>query len=422
MEYPNVPAGWRSSRLKFVATINDEALSENTTPDRSIKYVDIGDVASQGEIIGATDYKFGHAPSRARRKVRDGDVIVSTVRTYLRAIAAIRDPDPDTIVSTGFAVIRPRELDPAFAAYALRASYFVDEVVAASTGVSYPAINSSALGNIAVLVPPLSTQRAIAAFLDRETAKIDTLVEKKRRLLDLLDEQRTALITHAVTRGLDPDVPMKDSGVEWLGEIPAHWDATKTKFVAKLRTGHTPSRQHPEYWDNTTVPWFGLADVWQIRDGTREYVSETKEKVSELGLAHSSAVKLPAGTVILSRTASVGFSAISATEMATTQDFVNWIPGERILPEYLLYVFRAMRQELKRLTMGSTHQTIYMPDVASFSTPVPPLSEQEAIISHIRGHALRVDVLSQGIRQAISLSEEYRTALISGAVTGLIEV
>jgi type I restriction enzyme, S subunit len=144
------------------------------------------------------------------------------------------------------------------------------------------------------------------------------------------------------------------------GQIPAHWQAKRTKFAARLRSGHTPSRQHPEYWYECTIPWFGLVDVWQLRDGTREIVTETAEKISELGLANSAARLLPRGTVMLSRTASVGFPGIMGVDMATTQDFVNWVCGPSLRPEYLLYVFRSMHHELRRLTMGSTHQTIYM--------------------------------------------------------------
>lgn len=164
----------------------------------------------------------------------------------------------------------------------------------------------------------------------------------------------------ATPRGFKPYPEYKDSGVEWLGDIPAHWEVNRTKFAARLRSGHTPSRQHLEYWQDCTIPWFGLADVWQIRDGRIEYVSETAEKISELGLANSAARLLPKGTVILSRTASVGFSAIMGVDMATTQDFVNWVCGPTLRPEYLLYVFRSMGQEFARLTMGSTHQTIYL--------------------------------------------------------------
>jgi restriction endonuclease S subunit len=209
----------------------------------------------------------------------------------------------------------------------------------------------------------------------------------------------------------------KDSGVEWLGHIPAHWEVNRTKFAARLRSGHTPSRQHAEYWVDCTIPWFGLADVWQIRDGHREYVNETSEKISELGLANSAARLLPKGTVILSRTASVGFSAILGVDMATTQDFVNWVCGPRLRPEYLLYVFRSMQHEFQRLTMGSTHQTIYMPDVGGFCTPIPPISEQDRTVAFVRERTKHIDALVAKNERLVELLQEMRTALITRAVT-----
>lgn len=209
----------------------------------------------------------------------------------------------------------------------------------------------------------------------------------------------------------------KDSGVEWLGVIPVHWEVKRTKFVARLNSGHTPSRQHPEYWVDCTIPWFGLSDVWQIRDGRAEYVTETAEKISELGLANSAARLLPKGTVILSRTASVGFSAILGVDMATTQDFVNWTCGPSLQPEYLLYVFRAMAQEFRRLTMGSTHQTIYMPDVAAFATPLPPLVEQARVVAFIRAETSRIDALIAKKERLIELLKEKKAALIGCAIT-----
>src|SRR5262249_38776938 len=136
----------------------------------------------------------------------------------------------------------------------------------------------------------------------------------------------------------------------------------------------------PEYWENCTIPWFTLADVWQIRDAKAEYVFETKEKISELGLANSAARLLPRGTVMFSRTASVGFSAIMGKDMATTQDFANWVCGPRLSPEYLLLAFRSMTSEFRRLMMGSTHNTIYMPDIQSLQFALPPLAEQSEIV------------------------------------------
>jgi type I restriction enzyme S subunit len=210
----------------------------------------------------------------------------------------------------------------------------------------------------------------------------------------------------------------KESGFEWIGRIPAHWQACRTKFVATLYSGHTPSRDKPEYWvaEECTIPWFTLADVWQLRDGTRTYLGDTSEKISPIGLTNSAARLLPAGTVIVSRTASVGFAGIMPRPMATTQDFVNWVCGDRIRPQFLLHVFRAMSGEFSRLTMGSTHQTIYMPDVRSFSTPLPPLDEQEEIIAFLDRATARIDGLIAKERRLIELLREKRLAIISHAV------
>ena len=313
--------------------------------------------------------------------------------------------------------------DPRYLTY-LHATLYAARVnvrsIKQSTGIQN--LDSASYLSESVAVPPEREQHAIADFLDRETAKVDALVARKERLIELLQEKRTALITRAVTRGLDPNAPMKESGVEWLGEVPSHWNVQRTKFVAKLRSGHTPSRKNPEYWENCTIPWFGLADVWQIRVGQLEYVHATTEKISEIGMANSAARLLPKGTVILSRTASVGFSAILGIDMATTQDFVNWICGPLLQPEFLLYVFRAMEPEFRRLTMGSTHQTIYMPDVGGFLTPVPPVPEQKQIVAFIRERTAAMDMLTARIGQAIDTLREFRTALISAAVTGKIDV
>ena len=190
----DVPEHWDFRRLKYTASINDEALTETTDPDYEFVYVDIGSVDAAKGIVATETYRFEDAPSRARRIVRDGDTIVSTVRTYLRAIAPIRDPDDNMIVSTGFAVVRPRKLDSGYLSYALRSPFFVETVVSRSTGVSYPAINAPEVGNIGVTIPTLDEQRSIAAFLDRE---------KVEKSIETLREYRTALISAAVTGKID---------------------------------------------------------------------------------------------------------------------------------------------------------------------------------------------------------------------------
>lgn len=273
---------------------------------------------------------------------------------------------------------------------------------------------------IPIPLPTAGDQHAITTFLDRETTRIDTLVAKKERLIELLQEKRAALITRVVTKGLDPSVPMKDSAVEWLGEIPAHWEVERIKWLAQMESGHTPDKKLDAYWIGGDVPWISLADTKQLREV--DYIASTAVMTTTEGLAHSSAHILPAGTVVFSRDATIGVCAITQAEMAVSQHFIGWVCGARIRPEYLLFVLRSMTEELERLTMGATVRTIGMPDVRSLATPIPPVPEQEEIVSHVRKHRERIDSLIAKVRDAINQLKELRTALISAAVTGKIDV
>lgn len=199
----DLPAHWEVKRLKYLATINDEALPDTTPPDHEMRYVDIGSVDSVKGVTTSEPLIFESAPSRARRIVRDGDTIVSTVRTYLRAIAAIREPAENLVVSTGFAVVRPWRMESGYLSYAARESRFVETVVARSVGVSYPAVNASEIATIPVPRPPAAEQRAIADYLDREMAKLDRLIGKVETAIERLREYRAALITAVVTGKVD---------------------------------------------------------------------------------------------------------------------------------------------------------------------------------------------------------------------------
>ena len=425
-----VPAHWPLRRLKYLAAIRpsnvDKHSVEGQTEIRLCNYID---VYNNDRIADGLDFMRATATDEQIRtfELRADDVLItkdSETWTDIAVPAHVPLDLPGVVCGYHLALLRPRaqHLRGDYLFWLLASRRINHQFAIAANGITRFGLSTDAITGAWLPCPDVAEQRAITAFLDRETARIDALVEKKQRLIALLREKRQAVITRAVTRGLDPNVPMKDSGVEWLGEVPAHWGVLRTKFVARLESGHTPSRQHPEYWVDCTIPWFSLADVWQIRGGRMDYVHETAEKVSELGIKNSAARLLPKGTVIVSRTASVGFSAILGLDMATTQDFVNWVCGPRIRPEYLLYVFRSMENEFRRLTMGSTHQTIYMPDVGRFTTPLPPLDEQDAIAAYIRRETSRIDALVAKIERAIALLREHRQALITAAVTGQIDV
>ncbi|MEE9266579.1 MAG: nucleotidyl transferase AbiEii/AbiGii toxin family protein [Gammaproteobacteria bacterium] len=423
-----IPAQWEVNRLKYVASINDEALPEDTDPNLEISYVDIGNVDTVRGISAKEAFVFENAPSRARRIVRDGDVIVSTVRTYLRAIAPIRDPEPNLIVSTGFAVIRPKALETLFAAHALRAPYFVDRVVAESVGVSFPAINASEMACFSIAYPDAGKQRTIAAFLDREIAKVDAMVAKKERLIELLQEKRTALITQAVTKGLDPNVPMKDSGVEWLGEIPEHWDLVPVKYCTvrrgdAIKTGPFGSQLLSSDMNSDAAKVYNQRTVLD-RDFEwgENYIS--KEKFQELG-----AFRVQPGDVLLTTRGTIGRCAIvpENAEVGILHPCLMRVhPNpDLISAEFLCLLIQdsfLVQTQLALASDATTIDVIYSETIKAVRVPCPPVKEQQAIVQFVDERISELDALVAKIRRGIDRLKEFRTALISAAVTGKIDV
>ena len=356
-------------------------------------------------------------------RVQCGDILLNITGASIGRSCQVNNEIARANVSQHVCVIR---LDSApdrrdFMSWFIKSQVAKDYFAFVQNGAARDGLNFDNISNLRVPLPTTSEMKSISNWLQGETAKIDHLIQKQERLIELLQEKRQAVISHAVTKGLDPTVPMKDSGTEWIGRIPRHWKALRLRFVARLESGHTPSRQHPEWWVDCTIPWFTLADVWQLRQGADE-VFETSEKVSELGLTNSSARLLPQGTVMLSRTASVGFSGIMGVPMATTQDFANWVCGDRLIPRFLLLILRAMQPDFERLKYGSTHSTIYMPDINAIRIALPPLNEQEAIVTKVASKTLQIDSLIAKANESVELMKERRSALISAAVTGKIDV
>lgn len=414
----DIPEHWEIKRLKYVSSINDETLTETTDPDYEFNYIDIGNVDAVEGIVGKETYRFENAPSRARRIVRQGDTIVSTVRTYLKAIAHIRESENHLIVSTGFAVVRPRGINPDYLFYTLRSPYFVETIVSRSTGVSYPAINASGVGAITVQIPPIEEQHAIAAFLDRKTAAIDALIAKKERHIELLKEKRAALISHAVTKGLNPNATMKNSGIEWIGEMPEGWEVKKLKRLGVVRYG---LGEPPEYVDDG-LPFIRATDIQKGKINLDDV-----KKVSNDDIPWSRNPLLNLGEILIVRSgAYTGDSAIvneniagciAGYDMVLTvkkghAPFVAWV----LLSKYMLNG----QIYLERLRAAQPH--LNAEELGGFIILVPPLVEQCNIAAFLDCESTKIDELINKVEVSISMLREYRTALISAAVTGKIDV
>ncbi len=404
-------------RLKYLATINDESLDEDTNADFEMQYIDIGNVDSSGRIDGLALYRFEDAPSRARRRVRDGDVIISTVRTYLQAITQIDKPPDNLVVSTGFAVVRPlpNKFDTNYCRFALREPVFLAEVEKRSVGVNYPAINASDLANIPVYIQPLPQQRAIADYLDRETARLDALVAAKEQLLGLLAEKRQALITHAVTRGLDSRAPLRDSGIPWLGEIPAHWKTSKFTWSIFIIEGQVD----PEIEPYVNMP---LIAPNHIESETGRLLFT--ETAADQG-AISGKYLCQSDDVIYSKIRPALRKATIAVEQCLcSADMYPLRSRENLRPEFLLFILLSEPfstwavLESNRVAMPKINRE----SLGGIRIPLPPSDEQCAIIEYITEQVAKLDNLRASTEHTITLLKERRRALIAAAVKGQIEV
>lgn len=269
--------------------------------------------------------------------------------------------------------------------------------------------------------PPREEQLNIVVFLNSETAKIDGLIADQQRLVGLLTEKRQAVISHAVTKGLNPDAPMNDSGIEWLGKVPAHWVLTPLKHLVEFRSGGTPSKGDPDYWDGD-IPWASAKDM------KVETLTDTADHITALAVSKGAASLLPAGTVlvvvrgmILAHTFPV---VTAAVPMAINQDLKGLLPRENMSPEYLAWALRGSAVETLRRVDEAGHGTkaLRMEEWGGMSIPVPPPKEQKAISRHIQDELSALDALLKDAGAAVNLLQERRTALISAAVTGQIDV
>lgn len=318
--------------------------------------------------------------------------------------------------------LRPRDgVDARWLYWWARSAFASGAFASIASGANIYHLSAERVRALPVRMVDSDQQRCIADFLDTETAHIDRLITAQQTVETVLMERREAGVIAAVT-GAHYD-SRRPSELAWADSLPEEWQEVRLGLLTKMGSGHTPSRSHPEWWIDTSIPWITTGEVQQVRNDRLEVITETREKISRTGLANSAAELHPAGTVVLCRTASAGYSAVMGTDMATSQDFVTWTCGPRLDPFYLLWCLRAMRQDLLgRLAMGSTHKTIYVPDLQMLRIPLPPVEKQREIVKGIRTQNNRTDRLVDAVRKQRALLLERRQALITAAVTGEFDV
>ena len=408
-----------SNRLRYLVDINCRALPESTPEDSEIEYLDISAVGTGCLVSEPASMRFGDAPSRARRLVRDGDTIISTVRTYLRAVWPVNGSTSKLVVSTGFAVLTPKlAIDPRYLGWVCQSSSFIDEVVARSNGVSYPAINAPDIGEIRVRLPTLSEQAAIADYLDAETARFDALIAKKQRMMELLEERALAHLAKIFGTKLEYDAAGRPIGVGGFMCI-------RLGALAEIQSGLTLDGGRRLEGDEVDLPYLRVANV---QDG-----SITLDEIKRVVVTSSLAARctLQSGDVLMTEGGDpdkLGRGAVWSGEISPClhQNHVFAIrTGSKLLPEFLALVTRTPYARVyfemtasKTTGIASTSTT----KISSFRVPLPLLEEQRAILKAI-GEAMEImDALKISISEQLMLLKEHRQALITAAVTGQLDI
>ena len=419
-----IPAHWEVRRLKSFATVRlsnvDKKSTEGQAAVRLCNYTDV----YYNEHIGP-DIEFMPATAtkeQVRRfSLRTGDVLItkdSEDWTDIAVPAVVPQDLPGVLCGYHLAHIRPgRGCDGAFLSRALAGIGPRDQYQLSANGVTRYGLTGDSIRASVLPLPPLAEQRAIAAFLDRETAKIDSLVAKKERLIELLQEKRTALISRAVAKGLDPNVPMKDSGVDWLGEIPAHWDVTALRRLI-AQVAHPlkvdPERAHREIgirsWgkgifhkDPIQGVHLGDKKVFDIRPG---------ELVLNIVFAWEGAVAV---------TSEDDRGMIASHRFPTFQHVSTLVDLDYLLMFLQSEHGRAL-MALNSPGAAGRNRTIRIDAFLDEEIPLPPLKEQQKIVAAFRSNEQRLQSLSARVHEAVGCLKELRTALISAAVTGRIDV
>jgi type I restriction enzyme S subunit len=311
------------------------------------------------------------------------------------------------------------ESSPKFIFYRLLSKTFIDVIDGSSFGAKMPRADWDTIQNLPVPSPSMEEQQAIASFLDQKTAKIDNLVSIKKQQIELLKEERTGIINQAVTKGLNPKAKMKDSGIEWLGEIPEHWEMRKvSRSFSLIGSGTTPKSDEISYYENGDINWIITGD---LNDGL---LLESSRKVTSKALEDYSTLKIyPRGTLLIAMYgATIGKVSIIEIEGCTNQACCALYGGDLILNKFAYYWFIANKPNVISLGYGGGQPNISQDLIRNLKISTPPVSEQHTILDYLDSQTTKIDKSISDAEKQIDFLKEYRTALISEAVTGKIDV
>ena len=400
-----------------------EEVKEQGHVDEQLLSVTIGrGIIRQEELLAESSKKDSSNLDKSKYKlVEPGDIAYNKMRAWQGAVGVSKYRG---IISPAYIVQRLRDkLIPEYFHYLFRTPGFAKEAERWSYGITSDqwSLRPQHFKMIYSCVPPLEEQELIVSFLHDFDQKIRRFIRNRRRLIELLNEQKQAIINQAVTCGLDPNVPLKPSGIDWLGDIPEHWELQKLRFIMDLQSGMTPSKTEETFW-NGSIPWVTPKDMKQAEiNNSIDHITYTALKHTNIRLIDPSVVLLVVRGMILARTVPV---AVTTRPITVNQDIKALIPRTNVNATYLRNLLCGLNNGIRLLVEESGHGTrVLRTDLLrNMLLPIPPLDEQRLINVTIEQKTVDLENAMSKAQEEISLIREYRTRLISDVVTGKVDV
>ena len=419
-----IPEGWEVHRLKFLLS----SLESGSRETGGGSQLDEGVFSLGGEHINwdgtlnldnskLISEEYYHSMNQGKLKINDVLLVKDGATIGKTAILRKKEFEKMAVNEHVFLMRSNKRISPRLLYYLIFGDSGFKQIKITEVGSAQGGINQDFIAKVYFSIPEdKHDQIAIANFLDKKTAKIDTLIEKGKILIELLKEKRAALINHAVTKGLDPNAKSKDSGVEWIGKIPEGWEIRRIDKLSTVSRGASPRPiDDPKYFDDKgEYSWVRIADV----TASERYLEKTTEKLSVLGISLSE--PLEPGRLFISIAGTVGKPIITKIKCCIHDGFV-YFKNLKVLNEYLYYIFIGGQAYLGLGKLG-TQLNLNTETIGLITIPLPSKTEQQKIVDYLDKNTAKIDKTIQKIQQKINLLEEYKKSLIHHVVTGKVDV
>lgn len=415
-----IPINWTKLSVRRITEDHKQGYySSDGYIDDGYKLVRITDLDANGNIDVSSSPSVSPTDKELTIfQIKQGDILFP--RTGSIGLVGVAKEDMKAVFASYLIRFRfIKSTDNSFMRYFFTSEAFLNGLFSDLHGGVNQNIHAENIKDQYLGLPTLEEQTQIAKYLDQKTTQIDTLISNKEKLIELLKEERTAIINQAVTKGLDQNIPMKDSGIEWLGEIPEHWELTRLKYVStSIKTGSTPPTDQKEYFENGTIDWFGPGDF------RNTVLNDSKKKITPLAFDEGKVKLYEANSVLLVGIgATVGKVGICESVCSSNQQInAITIEEEKYNPWLLVHYLKSINEFIVAEADSSTLPIFNQTDTKNIPICLMSLEEQNEIVEFIQNHSNRIKTLIDKYNEEVNLLKEYKTALISELVTGKVDV